>query len=210
MGKGTVSQDRGPLLSNSRFLLPRSVYPPPASPLSNRQACLLRGPGIRHSPEGPCPISSRSHFLHWKAISALGSTLSSYSSLLHPSLALSPHRPPTAAPSLTHPPGPALTLEGSANSLGASPQMMSNSASWGPQNTHTLCPEEGTCGGLPKPSFSFSLPRKSAHRPLGRRKRAGRQAEAQEESKDQGGRKTGQLGLRALTLLGKVPSISRR
>ena len=69
MGKGTVSQDHGPLFSNSCFLLLPTL--PPASLLSDHPPYLLWSLGIRHSLQGPCPISSSFCFLSWKVISTL-------------------------------------------------------------------------------------------------------------------------------------------
>ena len=38
---------------------------------------------------------------------------------------------------------------------------MSSSASLGPRNTRTLCPEEGMCVRLPKPACGFPCPEKA-------------------------------------------------
>lgn len=65
------------------------------------------------------------------------------------------------------------------------------------------------CVRLPKPAFGFPCPEKALidhwedERQLGSRLRL-------KMSEDQEYSKIGQLGWRALTLLGKVPSISRR
>lgn len=69
------------------------------------------------------------------------------------------------------------------------------------------------CVRLSKPSFSFPQPREGTRRALVKERELGWQAETHEESgsgTQVGSGKIEQLGLGALTLLGKEPSISRR